>query len=161
MLHPHSLQSLLFSLFSILSVDNVLVSINLIFFSYLCLLRYFGYTRLFLSPSHAISNNIFFSQFPHLHLISRFVLSLFCRISSRCTNRTQSIHPPPYLVPLLRVSIPTTTLDSDPPISQRYYPYRILFLVLSLFVLSAFLARVQFRTSLSLIYEKLRKTEID
>lgn len=76
MLHPHSLQSLLFSLFSILSVDNVLLSINLISFSYLCLLRYFGYTRLFLSSSRAISYNIFFSQFPYLHLISRFVLSL-------------------------------------------------------------------------------------
>lgn len=74
MLHPHSLQSLLFSLFSILSV--VLLSINLISFSYLCLLRYFGYTRLFLSSSRAISYNIFFSQFPYLHLISRFVLSL-------------------------------------------------------------------------------------
>lgn len=74
MLHPHSLQSLLFSLFSILSVDNVLLSINLISLSYL--LRYFGYTRLFLSSSRAISYNIFFSQFPYLHLISRFVLSL-------------------------------------------------------------------------------------
>lgn len=70
-------------------------------------------------------NTFLFSQSPHLQLISRFVLSLFCRISSRCTNRTQSIHPPPYLASLPRTSIPTTTLDSDPPISQRCYPYHI------------------------------------
>lgn len=56
--HPHSLQSLLFSLFSILSVDNVLLSINLISFSYLCLLRYFGYTRYFFSLLLVLSPTI-------------------------------------------------------------------------------------------------------
>lgn len=139
MLHPHSFHSPLFSLFSILFLNNILLSINPISFSYLCLLRYFGYTRLFPSISCYLSHNIFFSQFPHLHLISRFVLSLFYRISSRCTNRTQSIHPPPYLVSLLRTSIPTTTLDSDPPISQRCYPYHMHFLPLP-FYLFSFLA---------------------
>lgn len=54
MLHPHSFHSLLFSLFSILFLNNILLSINPISFSYLCLLRYFGYTRLFPSPSRAI-----------------------------------------------------------------------------------------------------------
>lgn len=88
-----------------------------------------------------------FLQFSHLHLISLFVLSLFCRISSHCTNRTQSIHPLPYLVPLLWTSISTTTLDSDPPISQRYYPYTSTLppsFILYLLILSTLLARVQF-----------------
>lgn len=109
-----------FNLFSFLYffINNILLSINpFLFLFVLRLLHYFDYKRLFLPFLTLSVINVFFSQFPHLHLISRFVLSLFCRISSRCTNRTQSIHPPPYLVPLLRTSIPTTTLDSDPPIS--------------------------------------------
>lgn len=65
MLYPYSFQYLLFSLVSILFLNNILLSINPISFSYLCLLRYFGYTRLFPSPSRAICLTISsFLNFP-------------------------------------------------------------------------------------------------
>lgn len=112
----------------------------------------------FLFSYYLLSHNIFFSQFPHLHLISRFVLSLFCRISSRCTNRTQSIHPPPYLVPLLREPpsrpLPLILTHQSHNATTLITSTSSLFLALSLFVLSTLLARAQFRTSLPLIYLK-------
>lgn len=137
-----------------------MLSINPASFFYLCLLRYFDYTRLFPSRVVCLAISSFLNFLIYISFLD--LSSLFCRISSRCTNRTQSIHPPPYLVPLLRTSIPTTTLDSDPPISTTLLPLSHPLppsSTLSLFVLSTRV--VQFRTSLSLIYEKLRKTEIN
>lgn len=140
MLHPHSSQHPFFSLFSILLVSNILSITNPI--SYLpflpVLIMLYRLHETF--PPFDVSRVIFFTiPFFSLSLLiynSFLDLSSLCfagSLSSRCTNHTQSIHPPPYLASLSRTSIPTTTLDSDPPISQRCYPYHIHFLPLPLY----------------------------
>lgn len=76
----HSFQSLLFSFISILFVNNILLSVNSVSFPSFVFITLFRLHETFSFPfSCYLSHNIFFSQFPHLHLISRFVLSLFCR----------------------------------------------------------------------------------
>lgn len=75
-----SFQSLLFSFISILFVNNILLSVNSVSFPSFVFITLFRLHETFSFPfSCYLSHNIFFSQFPHLHLISRFVLSLFCR----------------------------------------------------------------------------------
>lgn len=131
-IHRHSFRSLLFSLFSILFANNILLSINLASVPYLCLLRYFSFTKLFPPPSHAIYLTI--SSFHNFLIYISFLdLSSLCFAGSllvALTARNQYIPLHISYTPTSNPSIPTTTLDSDPPISQRCYPYHIHFLPL-------------------------------
>lgn len=111
-------------------------------------LHCFGYTSFFstLRLFFALSFSRYFSflSFSWSTSHSPMILSLFRWISSRRTNRTQSIHPLP-LAPLPQTSTPTSTLDPGPPTMLLLLLHLSSFLFLFLSYYHKFLTLLNFR----------------
>lgn len=90
LIHASFLLLSISSLFFIPFVDNILLSINPVFFSYLCLLRYFGYTRLF-SFSFSVSVSSFLNFFIYISLLDLSSLCFAGSLLVALTARNQYI----------------------------------------------------------------------
>lgn len=90
LIHASFLLISISSLFFIPFVNNILLSINPVFFSYLCLLRYFGYTRLF-SFSFSVSVSSFLNFFIYISLLDLSSLCFAGSLLVALTARNQYI----------------------------------------------------------------------
>jgi len=81
----------------------------------------------------SFTSSLSISRFSRWSSLS-FSFSLSQRISSRHTNRTQSIHPLPYQTPLPHPLLArTSTLDPGPPNPRHCHPYYVYSLSHSLY----------------------------